>query len=138
MPYLKNYRLLISHSWSYQGHYETVKGWLNSSSLFKWSNHSISADNPFNSSTDKELKEKLTRQISGCSAVIVVAGMYSNYSKWIDYEIDEAVRMNKPIIALKPWGSERTPSKIQTNATVLINWSSAGLLSAVRSYAIQH
>lgn len=135
MPYLKNYRLLISHSWSYPNHYETIKKWLDSSSLFRWSNHSISADNPFDSSTDKELREKLTHQISGCSAVIVVAGMYSNYSKWIDYEIDEAVRMNKPIIALRPFGSERTPLKIKNNATILVNWSSIGLLNAVREYA---
>lgn len=138
MPYLKNYRLLISHSWSYQNHYKTIKDWLDSSLYFRWSNHSISADNPFDSSTDRELKEKLTRQISGCSAVIVVAGMYSNYSKWIDYEIDEAVRMNKPIIALRPWRSERTPLKIRNNATILVNWSSIGLLNAVRIYAKQH
>jgi hypothetical protein len=137
MPYLKNYRLLISHSWSYANHYATIKKWLDSSSLFRWSNHSISANNPYDSSTDRELKEKLTRQISGCSAVIVVAGMYSNYSRWIDYEIDEAVRMNKPIIGLRPWGSERTPLKITNNATVLVSWTSSGLLNAVRSYAKQ-
>ncbi|MBC6298090.1 TIR domain-containing protein [Listeria sp. FSL L7-1517] len=137
MPYLKNYKLLISHSWNYTYHYDTIKKWLDSSSLFRWANHSISANNPYDSSTDKELKEKLTRQISGCSVIIVVAGMYSNYSKWIDYEIDEAVRMNKPIIGLKPWGSERTPLKITNNATVLVNWSSSGLLNAVRSYAKQ-
>lgn len=135
MPYLKNYRLLISHSWKYPKHYETIKRWLDDSVNFKWSNHSISADNPYDSSTDRELKEKLTRQINGCSAVIVVAGMYTNYSKWIDYEIDEALRLNKPIIGLRPWGSERTPIKISTNATILVNWSSSGLRDAVRNYA---
>ena len=135
MPYLKNYRLLISHSWSYPNHYETIKGWLDDSSYFEWSNHSISADNPFDSTTDKELKEKITRQISGCSAVIVVAGMYANYSKWIDYEIEEALRLNKPIIGLKPWGSEKTPSKISNNATVLVGWNSASVVEAVRNYA---
>lgn len=135
MPYLKNYRLLISHSWTYGKHYDTVKGWLDDSSYFKWSNHSVSADNPLDTSTDKELKEQLTRQISGCNAVIVVAGMYANYSKWIDYEIDEALRLNKPIIGLKPWGSEKTPTKISNNATVLVGWNSSSLINAVRNYA---
>ncbi|MBX8938850.1 TIR domain-containing protein [Enterococcus gilvus] len=135
MPYLRNYRLLISHSWSYQNHYEKIKEWLNNSSNFEWCNHSISADKPYDSSTDRELKEKLTRQISGCSAVIVVAGMYTNYSKWIDYEIDEALRLNKPIIGLKPWGSERTPTKIAANASVLVAWNSTSLRNAVREYA---
>lgn len=136
MPYLKNYRLLISHSWSYSQHYDTVKKWLDNSNYFKWSNHSVSADRPLDTTSDKELKDRLTRQISGCSAVIVVSGMYSHYSKWIDYEIDEALRMNKPIIGLKPWGSERIPTKISENATILIGWNSNSLINAVRNYAI--
>ena len=111
MPYLKNYRLLISHSWKYTSNYEKVKKWLDESQNFKWCNHSISADNPYDSTTDRELKEKITNQISGCNAVIVVAGMYTNYSKWIDYEIDEALRLNKPIIGLKPWGVRERPLK---------------------------
>lgn len=135
MPQLKNYRLLISHAWSYSGHYIRIKNWLDHGAYFKWSNHSISADSPVKTATDQELKTKLTQQISGCSAIIVVAGMYANYSQWIDYEIAEALRLNKPIIGLRPWGSEKTPAKIKNNATVLVNWNAASLVNAVRNYA---
>lgn len=62
--------------------------------------------------------------------------MYTLYSEWIDYEINEAIRMNKPIIAIKPWGNERVPLKIQNNATVLVGWNSASLLSTIRNYAL--
>ena len=51
MPELKNYRLLISHSWKYSTQYDTILEWLNTASNFKWSNHSVSADNPFNTKT---------------------------------------------------------------------------------------
>ena len=61
--------------------------------------------------------------------------MYTLYSEWIDYEINEAIRMNKPIIAIKPWGNERVPLKIQNNATVLVGWNSASLISTIRNYA---
>ena len=44
MPELKNYRLLISHSWKYSTQYDTILEWLNTASNFKWSNHSVSAD----------------------------------------------------------------------------------------------
>ena len=53
--------------------------------------------------------------------------MYTLYSEWIDYEINEAIRMNKPIIAIKPWGNERVPLKIQ---------NSASLISTIRNYAL--
>lgn len=44
--------------------------------------------------------------------------------------------MNKPIIAIKPWGNERVPLKIQNNATVLVGWNSASLISTIRNYAL--
>ena len=136
MPELKNYRLLISHSWKYSTQYDTILEWLNTASNFKWSNHSVSADNPFNTKTKTALKEQLTQQIRGCNAIIVVSRMYTLYSEWIDYEINEAIRMNKPIIAIKPWGNERVPLKIQNNATVLVGWNSASLISTIRNYAL--
>lgn len=136
MPYLKNYHLLISHSWRYSHQYETIVNWLNGSPYFKWSNHSVSADNPFNTESDSGLQDRLTRQIQGCSAIIVVSGMYTSYSKWINYEINEARRMNKPIIGIKPWGNERVPVKIQEDSTALVNWNSNSLISAVRDYAL--
>lgn len=61
MPELKNYRLLISHSWKYSTQYDTILEWLNTASNFKWSNHSVSADNPFNTKTKTALKEQLTQ-----------------------------------------------------------------------------
>ena len=136
MPYLKNYRLLISHSWHYESQYSTIVTWLNNTSYFKWSNHSVSADRPLNTKTNQQLREELSQQIRGCNAVIVVAGMYTLYSEWINYEIDEALRMKKPIIGIKPWGNQRIPEKIQQNATVLVGWNSSSLVSAVRNYAL--
>lgn len=136
MPYLKNYRLLISHSWKYPNGYSTIVSWLNNTTLFKWSDHSVSADRPLETRTKRELREELTQQIRGCNAVIVVSGMYAAYSEWIDYEIDEAIRMKKPIIGIKPWGSQRIPCKIHECATVMVGWNAASLVRAVREYAL--
>ena len=136
MPNLKNYRLLISHSWKYSEPYLKVVGWLKNASYFSWSNHSVSADHPLETRTKKELREELTQQISGCHAVIVLSGMYAAYSEWIDYEISEALRLNKPIIGVKPWGSLRIPQNVQQNATVMVGWNAASIIAAIREYAL--
>lgn len=52
MPTLKNYHLLISHSWGYPEQYDRVKKWLDEATNFKWSNHSVTADKPFDTTTD--------------------------------------------------------------------------------------
>lgn len=136
MPSLKNYHILISHSWNYSQYYEKVSTWLNETPYFLWSNYSVCCDNPLDTKTDSELKQRLTNKISNCSVVIVLSGMYSAYSKWIDYEINEAIRFGKPIIGIRPWGAERVPLKIQANATVMVNWQSSSVIDAIRKYAL--
>lgn len=136
MPYLRDYHILISHSWSYSNYYNTIASWLNDTNYFKWSDYSVSCDKPLNTDNDYQLKEKLTSRISNSSVVIVISGMYSAYSKWIDYEIDEAKRLGKPIIGVKPWGQERIPLKIQNNSTTMVGWNRDSIINAVRIYAI--
>lgn len=136
MPALRNYHILISHSWNYSNAYNTVENWLKNSSYFIWSNYSVCCDKPLDTKSDTELRIALTNRISNCSCIVVLSGMYASYSEWIDYEIDEAIRMNKPIIGLKPWGQEKVPAKISNNATVMVGWNSSSLIDAIRKYAI--
>ena len=116
MPELRNYHILISHSWKYDEQYKTIVSWLDSALYFWWSNYSVSCDNPFNTRSDLMLRLKLREQISHCSCLLVLSGMYACYSEWIHFEIECAKEFGKPIIAVMPWGQERTPQFIQENA----------------------
>lgn len=129
----KQYHIFISHAWKYDEAYSTIVRWLNDSDL-TWSNYSVPQHDPVDAKNTKKLKEALTRQINPSSVVIIISGMYAAYSDWIDYEIDEAVRLNKTIIGVKPWGQERIPKKIQDNATTMVGWNSNSVISAVKSY----
>ena len=136
MPKLRDYHILISHSWKYTSHYTTVCDWLNDTAYFNWSDYSVCCDKPLETKTDKELKIALRNRISNSSCIIVLSGMYANYSKWIDYEIDTAIEMHKPIIGVKPWGQERIPKKIQDFSTVMVGWNSSSIISAIRENAL--
>ena len=78
MPYLRDYHILISHSWTYSDQYDTIEYWLNSTNYFEWSNYSVCCNNPLNTKTDAELKQALTNKIAACSCVVVVSGMYAS------------------------------------------------------------
>ena len=136
MPYLRDYHILISHSWDYNSQYETVKSWLSATSYFRWTNYSVPITRPLSVSSVNELKKKIRERISLCSCVIILSGMYVAYSEWIDFEIDAAVELGKPIIGVKPWGQERTPAKVQSNASIMVGWNSASIVDAVRNYAL--
>ena len=136
MPSLRNYHILISHSWDYNNHYETISGWLNDTPYFLWTDYSVPITRPLTVSGVNELKQKIRNRISLCSCIIILSGMYVAYSDWIDFEIDTAVSMGKPIIGVKPWGQERIPTKVQDNADIMIGWNSASVVDAVRRYAV--
>lgn len=136
MPSLRDYHILISHSWDYNSDYDKIKEWLDNANNFEWTNYSVPFTNPLDVRGKRELKEKLCNRISICSCVIILSGMYVSYSEWIDYEIDIAIELGKPIIGVKPRGQERIPSKVSNNADVMVGWNSSGLVQAVRDYAL--
>ncbi len=136
MPNLKNYHLMISHSWDYDEHYQKIKGWLDDANNFEWTNYSVPVSKALDVNSKRELKQKIRNRISLCNSIIILSGMYVSYSEWIDFEIDTALELGKPIIGVKPWGQERIPSKVQDNADVMVGWNSASVVQAVRDYSI--
>lgn len=64
------------------------------------------------------------------------AGVYATYSKWINKEIEMAQKYRKPIIAVQPWGAERTSSVVKNVADVIVGWNAKSVANAVREYAI--
>lgn len=134
MPSLKIRNLFISHSWSYSTHYNKLVEWFEDESNFLWKNYSVPNHDACLETTTIGLKECLTKQINPSQCVIILAGMWANHSDWISYEIDEAVRLGKTIIGVRPWGAERTPQKIQDVADILVYWNRASIIQAIRYY----
>jgi hypothetical protein len=138
MPELKNYRLFISHSWTYGDVYDKLVEFFNEYPLFKWSNYSVPKDDPIHkANNDKALYEAIKAQIAPVNCVIILAGVYSTYSKWINKEIEISKNdLSKPIVAVEPWGSEKTSAKVKDNADVIVKWNSKSIVDAIREYAV--
>lgn len=112
---LDTYNLFISHSWTYENHYDLLVERLNSqSNIFRYRNYSVPKDDPIhNANNDVELAEAIARQIAPASCVIVLGGVYATYSKWISIELMLALLMGKKIIVIEPLGSKRTSEIVE-------------------------
>ncbi|MCG8572523.1 MAG: TIR domain-containing protein, partial [Spirochaetes bacterium] len=110
MPPLKNYRLFISHSWTYGDAYEKLVNFFNEHSYFNWIDYSVPKNDPIHSApNDMALFNAIKNQISPVNCVVMLAGVYSTHSKWINKEIEISKKIfNKPIVAVQPWGAEKT------------------------------
>ncbi|NTW95555.1 MAG: nuclease [Erysipelotrichaceae bacterium] len=123
-------RLFISHSWSYKEDYEKIIK--NLSDYINIIDYSISSDEPKDADSVRELKRMITNNLNQCQCFVVLAAMYAYHSKWIEYEVNEAIRLGKPIVAVKPWGQERVPQFIQDNADKIVGWNYETMANAIK------
>lgn len=132
----KTYHLFISHSWAYSDAYEKLIALLDKDSSFSYANFSVPKNDPIHTNgTDKELYAAIKEQISHASVVLILAGVYSSYSKWIDKEIKIAkteFNIAKPIIAVEPWGSEKTSMSVKDAANSIVKWNSKSIIDAIK------
>ena len=129
------YNIFISHSWNYSDAYEKLLNLLNSDPYFDYRDYSIPKDDPVHTHSDALLRQAIFNQIQPCSCILVLAGVYATYSKWINIEIRtarESFYYPKKIIAVECWGAERTSQIVKQNADRIVGWNSASIISAIR------
>lgn len=126
------YNLFISHSWNHSDAYEKLVNLLDKADNFRYKNYSVPKDDPVhNAKNDAALKAAIQDQMRHASCVLILAGVYSTYSKWINIELDLAVEMGKKIIAVEPWGSERTSARVKLYADKIVKWQASSIIKAI-------
>ncbi|MCH5273816.1 MAG: TIR domain-containing protein [Lachnospiraceae bacterium] len=129
------YNLFISHSWTYSDAYDKLVEMLNNATNFSYKNYSVPKYDPIhNASNASQLKAAIKNQMQHASCVLIMAGVYSTYSKWINIEIELAREMGKIIIAIEPWGSQRTSLTVKQVANKIVGWNTNSIVTAIRGW----
>ena len=133
---MKTVKIFISHSWKYENQRQNLVNLLNERKYFDWKDYSVPIDDPLHTNgTDKQLRGEIAEQIRQSSIVIVLAGVYASYSKWIKKEIEIAkndFRAPKPILAVEPWASEKTSNYVKGMANKIVKWNTESIVEAIR------
>lgn len=128
--------LFISHSWQYSDAYEKLCGLLDARSYFPYLNYSVPKEDPVHTNgTDKQLQEAIYNRIRLTHVVLIMGGVYSSYSKWINKEIviaNSSFTYPKPIIGIKPWGQTNISKVVQDNAIEIVGWNTDSIVDAIR------
>ena len=116
----------------------TITGWFNSwmTPLVQVSKLQRSPARPLDANNASRLMAALDRQIRPVNVVLIISGMYVNYRDWIQYEIEVAQSYSKPIIGIRPWGSQRVPVAVQSAATEMVGWNTSSIVAAIRRNSI--
>ncbi|MCC2195321.1 TIR domain-containing protein [Fusicatenibacter sp. CLA-AA-H241] len=138
MPSLYDYRIFISHAWKYGDDYIRLVNLLDAAPYFHYFNYSAPEQKPLFPSgtpyTSSDIARKITDKIRPAQITLVISGMYAAYSDWMQYEIDESLRMRMPVIGIMPRGQERVPLYVRDRVDVLVGWNTSSIVSAIRRY----
>jgi hypothetical protein len=136
MPYLSTYKLFISHAWDYHDDYTRLVNLLDEASYFKYANYSVPKDDKFEKMSKAELQEEIRQQIRPVNCFLALAGVYMSYSEWIQFELDFAVSIGKPIVGIKPWGNTNVSKAVSDVAKEVVGWNTDSIIEAIRKYSI--
>ena len=130
--------IFISHSWTYSNHYTTLKEWIfnrnwrvgQASLIIR--DYSVPRDDPIhNAPSDRALRDAIYRKIVRSRVVVIPTGMYVNYSKWIQKEIDGAKQKEKPILGVNPWGQQRVSRIVADAADKMVGWQKKSVVGGI-------
>ena len=134
---LNTYNLFISHSWTYEEHYQRLVNLLDARGYFAYKNYSVPPDNPIHDAdNDAQLRNAIRNHMRPCHVVMILAGVYATYSKWINIEIElakDGFSDAKPVIAIRPWGNERISQPVQDAADKIVGWNTESIVAAIRA-----
>lgn len=130
--------VFISHSWAYSNHYATLADWIfnrnwnSGQASLDFRDYSVPQNDPIhNANNDKQLRQALYNQIFRSHVIVIPTGMYARYSKWIQKEIDGAGFYSKPILAVNPWGAQRTSADVKDVADKVVGWNAESVVGGI-------
>lgn len=135
---MKQYNIFISHSWAYGDAYDKLVKMLKADPRFNFKNYSVPKDDPIhNAPNSTALARAIQNQMRFCDVIIILAGVYSTYSSWINQEITIAQGFTnpKPILAIEPWASEKTSLVVKKNADKIVKWNTSSIVGGIRELA---
>lgn len=132
---MRHYNIFISHSWAYGDAYEKLIKMLDADPRFNYKNYSVPKNDPIhNAPNSTALSKAIQDQMRFCDVIIILAGVYSSYSDWINKEIALAKGFTnpKPILAIEPWASEKTSLVVKKNANKIVGWNTSSIVAGIR------
>lgn len=120
----KKYNIFISHNGKKEEEYSRFEEKLTSAHNFEFDNYSTPEE-------DKTTDESIEKQISPVGSVIILSGLYNKYKNIIQKQVDIAVKLNKPILLIRPFGMENISPELEKIAEDVVGWNVPCIVDAI-------
>jgi hypothetical protein len=130
----KDYKIFISHSWSYTEDLEALQKLLNERGYFNVEFLEATKKTPINSESAPYVKSVLKAKILQSDIVLALAAIYASHSDWMIWELETAKANNIPIVGVIPRGQERISTEVYSRSIVDVRWDTESIVEAIRAH----
>ena len=68
--------------------------------------------------------------------MLVTSSLFLHNRDWVTYQMDAAQAMDKPLIAIEPFGGlDAVPDEVKKRAAEVVEWNERSIVDAVRRQA---
>lgn len=127
-------RLFVAHYFEPNDDYQRVFEYLESSHNFYYRNCS---DPECARDADREgMKDELRRQITLAEVVIVPSGIYLRHRELMDFQLNCAKGLEKPVVVLEAFGvKQKLPVQLEALGDEIVEWNEREIADAIRRQA---
>ena len=113
---MATYPIFLSYSWAEQDGTERITSLMENYRLrtedFAYEYYSVSKDDPVQFlPSNKALASAIETQMKQCSCLIILAGVYEEFTRWINLELDAAKKLKIPVILVEAVSPKHTNFK---------------------------
>jgi len=127
-------KVFVGHGFEPSDDYMRVFEYLESSHNFYYVN--VSSADTRNTADREALREDVRRQITLSEVVIIPSALYHTHREWVDFELNCAKGMEKPVIVLEVFGvKEKLPVQLEALGDEIIEWNERTLVDAIKRQA---
>jgi hypothetical protein len=130
----KDYKIFISHSWSYTEDLEALQKLLNARGYFNVTFLEATKNTPVDSENAAYVKTVLKARILQSNIILALAGVYATHSDWMIWELETAKANNIPIVGVIPRGQERISTEVYSRSIVDVKWNTESIVDAIRTH----
>lgn len=125
--------IFVSHSWDHLDDLRNLRNLLNSRGYFNVEFLEVTPDVAFKSNNINYLHTKVGELISQADILIGLAGIYASHSDWMQWEMDKAISLGKPILGVIPRGQLRISQEVAKRSNDMCHWNTESIVEKVRN-----
>jgi len=134
MPKDQPYRIFVSHAWHPNDDYTRLFEYLGDAKDFYYTNLST-PDVPPSDTSRTGIEASLARQIGPAEVVLILGALYDSHKELVELQMALAKKHARPLIGLRPSGSQVIPKAIEQRVNQVVVWSERTIVDAIKLLA---